>query len=289
MGCCNSLSTLDDDGRVVISLTGKATDIVSAIEDQKLGLEKLSNEINSKVQAVDLKQVEGFVEENIRDPVLAVEGKVVGAIRENIQQTLDAIQDLKLKQRVSDIIYPIFRKFFIHSIHGAVEDTYKIGDIIGQGSFSTVRKAMHYDTNTERAIKIIAKNSISETQKLTVNEETEVLKSFDHPNIIKIIEVIEDTTKVNIVTELCKGGELFEKIISSKTFSESTAAKIMFQILSGLIQIHEKGFIHRDIKPENILFTDSESLNLKIIDFGIAIRESALESDNKCRGSVPFI
>jgi tRNA A-37 threonylcarbamoyl transferase component Bud32 len=201
-----------------------------------------------------------------------------------IQVKLQAIKDGKLKKRVSDILFPIHRKFFIHSIYGSIEDTYQVGEIIGQGSSSTVRRCVHIDTKIERAIKTIAKNSLSESQRLTLHEETEILKSLDHPNIVKIIEVVEDDTKLNIVTELCSGGELFEKLMTFSSFSEQTAAKIMYQLLSGLIHIHENSILHRDLKPENIMFSTED--DIKIIDFSIAVRKQNLQPNGKTNGTV---
>ena len=92
-------------------------------------------------------------------------------------------------------------------------------------------------------------------------------------NIISVVEIIEDTTKLNIVTEICTGGELFDRILNSQPFTENSAANFMYQILSGLIHIHSSGFIHRDLKPENILFLNNKpDSSLKIIDFGVSKR-----------------
>ena len=139
---------------------------------------------------LEVEKMSQFVDQNIKDPVLLLEGQMESYVREGIQATLDAIQDLRLKQRVSDIIYPIFRKFFVHSCQGRLEDTYDVQEIIGQGSVSTVRRAIHFESSIERAVKIITKNSLTETQTLLVSSETEVLKTLDHPNIVKIILVI---------------------------------------------------------------------------------------------------
>ena len=235
---------------------------------------------------LEVEKMSQFVDQNIKDPVLLLEGQMESYVREGIQATLDAIQDLRLKQRVSDIIYPIFRKFFVHSCQGRLEDTYDVQEIIGQGSVSTVRRAIHFESSIERAVKIITKNSLTETQTLLVSSETEVLKTLDHPNIVKIIEVVEDTTKMNIVTELCRGGELFDRIVKSKTFSENLAAKYMSQIFSALIHIHEQRIVHRDLKPENIVFESEDDDVLKIIDFGIAQKEQENKSSRRFNGTV---
>ena len=136
-----------------------------------------------------------------------------------------------------------------------------------------MRRGTHIESKIDRAIKIITKNSISQSQQLLLVDEVETLKTLDHPNIISVVEIIEDTTKLNIVTEICTGGELFDRILNSQPFTENSAANFMYQILSGLIHIHSSGFIHRDLKPENILFLNNKpDSSLKIIDFGVSKR-----------------
>ncbi|OMJ81658.1 hypothetical protein SteCoe_17816 [Stentor coeruleus] len=289
MGCCQSSESATEEHQFKEIFKDHASNTFSIISVNADQLGQACKDIQDSAIVLEVGKAQDFVNDNIKDPALQISNKVGGYVRENIQETLDAIKDLKLKQRVKNIIAPIFHKFFIHSLHGIIEDSYSVHEILGQGSFSTVRRAVHSETNLERAVKIVTKNSITDTQKLDISEEIEILKRLDHANIIKIIEVIEDTTKLNIITEYCKGGELFDRIMNCKTFSENAAANYMFQILSGLIHIHENGVVHRDLKPENILFVENNSDYLKIIDFGIAKR---LEGDRialKCKGTAYYI
>ena len=284
MGCCQTGIPILADDEALLLLRDHTSGATLALNNQIQTVKSAQAVLEDQAKVMD-QQVNAFVKENVEE-IAELEAKVSGFVRQNIQETLDAIKDLKLKQRVSDIIYPIFRKFFVQSVHGIIEDTYKIQDILGQGSFSVVRKAEHRESCMMRAIKIITKNSIGDTQMIELQQETEILKDLEHPNIVRIMEIIEDTNKINIVTELCEGGELFDRIISSKTFSESTAANFMFQILSGVIHIHQAGYIHRDLKPENILFVSQQENFLKIIDFGISIKKGSGLKDSKCMGSV---
>lgn len=74
-----------------------------------------------------------------------------------------------------------------------------------------------------------------------------------------------------LVTEICYGGELFDRIIDCEYFSEKLAAKLFKQILLSLNYCHKQGIAHRDLKPENFLFeTKEEDSDLKIIDFGLS-------------------
>ena len=148
---------------------------------------------------------------------------------------------------------------------------YDIGDLLGEGSFGCVRKGVQLATGNDVAIKSILKTYAQRKDESNAIIEVEILRALDHPNILKIIDIVEDSKYYHIVTELCTGGELFEKIISLKLFSENIAATYMNQLLSGLAFCHKHGVLHRDIKPENILLQiDSTDSPLKIIDFGVS-------------------
>jgi calcium-dependent protein kinase len=91
----------------------------------------------------------------------------------------------------------------------------------------------------------------------------------DHPNIIKVHEFFQDEKHFFIVTELCNGGELFDRIIKSHHFSERKAAETMEQILSAIVYCHDRQIVHRDLKPENVLYESPKPDSpIKVIDFG---------------------
>jgi len=113
-----------------------------------------------------------------------------------------------------------------------------------------------------------------------LKREIAILKEMNHPNIIKLHEVHEDTKYLHLITELCTGGELFDRIIAKTEteeghFSERDAAKIVHSILKAIEYCHdEKNICHRDLKPENFLFyTAEENSHIKIIDFGLSRNE----------------
>ena len=89
--------------------------------------------------------------------------------------------------------------------------------------------------------------------------------------MLKLYEYFEDDRNIYLITELCRGGELFDKIIEEEYFSEREAARIFKQILMSLNYCHSQGIAHRDLKPENFMFESRErGSDLKIIDFGLS-------------------
>jgi len=98
---------------------------------------------------------------------------------------------------------------------------------------------------------------------------------IDHPNIIKLYEVYEDSRYMYLVMEECTGGELFdriyERIEKQSLYTEKEAAAIFKQFMSAVCHCHSQKICHRDLKPENLLFLDSSAgSSMKVIDFGLS-------------------
>jgi calcium-dependent protein kinase len=98
------------------------------------------------------------------------------------------------------------------------------------------------------------RQSIKKGDGKLLETELDILRSVDHPNIVKFYETYVDHRYVHIVMELCTGGELFERIVESQRFSEKKAAKYLKSMNSAVQHLHSLGICHRDLKPENFLF-----------------------------------
>lgn len=150
---------------------------------------------------------------------------------------------------------------------------------LGHGHYGVVRKCMDRDTQEWYAIKSIRKAKVSKIEVL--KREIEILKEVKHPNIIELADVFEDAKYLHLVTELCTGGELFDRIIAKTQsaeghYSEHDAASLIRDILDAIAYCHSKGIVHRDLKPENFLFlTEAEDAPIKIIDFGLSRHNDA--------------
>lgn len=137
---------------------------------------------------------------------------------------------------------------------------------------------MHRKTKKIFAVKSILKSKIQDVDVL--RREIDILTEVDHPHIIHLEDVYEDAKYLHLVTELCTGGELYDRVIEKarspeKHFSEMDAARIIRNILDAIRYIHdEKHIVHRDLKPENFLLLDkSDDSPVKIIDFGLSRRD----------------
>ena len=159
---------------------------------------------------------------------------------------------------------------FVFERVGKLRDKYKISRKIGEGAFSSVRRLKIRATGEKRAVKTVHKKSIkTEEERQMVFNEVRILKSLDHPNIIRLHEFYQDEKNYYIITELCSGGELFERIISAGSISEAVAAEYMQQILMVLVYLHDRRIAHRDLKPENLLMSNTTTdSRIKVIDFG---------------------
>ncbi|XP_072850369.2 ribosomal protein S6 kinase alpha-2 isoform X3 [Pogona vitticeps] len=162
-------------------------------------------------------------------------------------------------------IHPIVQQLHGNNIH--FTDGYEIKEDIGIGSYSVCKRCVHKATEAEFAVKIIDKS------KRDPSEEIEILLRYgQHPNIITLKDVYDDGKYVYLVMELMRGGELLDRILRQKCFSEREASAVLCTITKTVDYLHSQGVVHRDLKPSNILYMD-ESGNpdsIRICDFGFA-------------------
>ncbi|XP_076782719.1 ribosomal protein S6 kinase alpha-2 isoform X3 [Arvicanthis niloticus] len=162
-------------------------------------------------------------------------------------------------------IHPIVQQLHGNNIH--FTDGYEIKEDIGVGSYSVCKRCVHKATDAEYAVKIIDKS------KRDPSEEIEILLRYgQHPNIITLKDVYDDGKYVYLVMELMRGGELLDRILRQRCFSEREASDVLYTIARTMDYLHSQGVVHRDLKPSNILYMD-ESGNpesIRICDFGFA-------------------
>ncbi|KAL9650456.1 hypothetical protein ABK040_004680 [Willaertia magna] len=146
---------------------------------------------------------------------------------------------------------------------------YELLEKLGEGNFSKVKRAIDTDSGQQYAIKIVDISSVAkEGMEKQVRNEISVLKAIKHPNVVQLKEVLKSTNNIYIVMELITGGELFDKIVAQRRFSEDVARRYFQQLIDGIAYCHSNRIAHRDLKPENLLLDSND--NLKITDFGLS-------------------
>uniref|UniRef100_A0A0G4FL94 non-specific serine/threonine protein kinase n=1 Tax=Chromera velia CCMP2878 TaxID=1169474 RepID=A0A0G4FL94_9ALVE len=145
---------------------------------------------------------------------------------------------------------------------------WKLGDRIGKGAFGEVFKVMHVDTGEFAAVKRIELHNMTEDQLNNIMVEINLLKSLNHPNIVKYLESIRTEEHLNIILEYVEAGSVRAVLDKFGAFLEPLAAHYTFQVLEGLCYLHDQGVVHRDVKGANILTTKSG--RCKLADFGVA-------------------
>ncbi|KAL4273843.1 hypothetical protein GQ457_13G028380 [Hibiscus cannabinus] len=153
-------------------------------------------------------------------------------------------------------------------------EKYEIGEELGRGEFGITYQCVHLETKEIYACKKISKAKLkTDIDVEDVTREVEIMKHLPkHPNLVSFRDAFEDNDAVYLVMELCRGGELFDRIVAKGHYTERAAAKVIKTILEIVRVCHRHGVVHRDLKPENFLLADeSEAAPIKVIDFGLSI------------------
>ncbi|TYI91029.1 hypothetical protein E1A91_D03G163200v1 [Gossypium mustelinum] len=164
-----------------------------------------------------------------------------------------------------------------HAPGNALFGKYEIGRLLGCGAFAKVYHARNLRTGLSVAVKVINKKKLPNlTMMSNVKREISIMSRLNHPYIVKLYEVLATKTKIYVVMEFVKGGELFAKVAKGR-FTEDLSRKYFQQLISAVGYCHSRGIFHRDLKPENLLLDDNG--NLKVSDFGLSAVTDQIRAD----------
>ena len=153
------------------------------------------------------------------------------------------------------------------------ENHYEVLEKVGTGTFGRVYRVIHKASGQERALKVVSQKLVQfQDDEKEFLKEIEMLHQLDHPSIIKVYEYFVKNSNYYVIQEYCRGGELYEQIYNTESFTEKNAAEIICQLLSALCYLHSNNIVHRDLKPENIMLESKNKgdFSIKLIDFGTA-------------------
>lgn len=174
------------------------------------------------------------------------------------------------------------RARFVHDADGSrFRARFELLDELGSGAYSQVLRCRDRETGALLAAKRVDLHRSRLSRRASrdaVLAEADVHLSLSHPSVLRVEAVYEGDREVWIVTELCRGGELFDQLARRRNLSEPVARRVMLQVLSALAYLHSRGIMHRDIKPENVLLaSDADGCwDVRLSDFGFA-RAASLE------------
>ncbi|XP_056616887.1 MAP/microtubule affinity-regulating kinase 3a isoform X2 [Triplophysa dalaica] len=155
----------------------------------------------------------------------------------------------------------------LEDVHPVIGN-YRLLKTIGKGNFAKVKLARHILTGSEVAIKMIDKTQLNPTSLQKLSREVTIMKNLNHPNIVKLFEVIETEKTLFLVMEYASGGEVFDYLVAHGRMKEKEARAKFRQIVSAVQYCHQKHIVHRDLKAENLLL--DADMNIKIADFGFS-------------------
>ncbi|KAH8285641.1 hypothetical protein KR054_011898 [Drosophila jambulina] len=171
---------------------------------------------------------------------------------------------------------------------GKIAGLYDLEETLGSGHFAVVKLARHVFTGAKVAVKVVDKTKLDEVSKAHLFQEVRCMKLVQHPNVVRLYEVIDTQTKLYLVLELGDGGDLYDYIMKHDAgLSEDLARKYFRQILRAITYCHQLHVVHRDLKPENVVFFEKLGL-VKLTDFGFSNKFSPGQKLETFCGSLAY-
>ncbi|XP_072403623.1 SNF related kinase b [Chiloscyllium punctatum] len=159
-----------------------------------------------------------------------------------------------------------------HCYDGKIAGLYDLDKTLGKGHYAVVKLARHVFTGEKVAVKVIDKTKLDKSATGHLLQEVRCMKLVQHPNVVRLYEVIDTQTKLYLILELGDGGDMFDYIMNhERGLSEDRAKTYFAQIVHAISYCHKLHVVHRDLKPENVVFFKDQGV-VKLTDFGFSNR-----------------
>ncbi|XP_061597031.1 SNF-related serine/threonine-protein kinase-like [Cololabis saira] len=155
---------------------------------------------------------------------------------------------------------------------GKIAGLYDLDKTLGRGHFAVVKLARHVFTGEKVAVKVIDKTKLDPVARAHLFQEVRCMKMVQHPNVVRLYEAIDTSTKLYLILELGDGGDMYDCIMKHEGGLGEDVAKCYFaQIVHAISYCHRLHVVHRDLKPENVVFFEKQGI-VKLTDFGFSNR-----------------
>ncbi|EMP26865.1 SNF-related serine/threonine-protein kinase [Chelonia mydas] len=155
---------------------------------------------------------------------------------------------------------------------GKIAGLYDLERTLGKGHFAVVKLARHVFTGEKVAVKVIDKSKLDVSAAGQLLQEVRCMKLVQHPNVVRLYEVIDTHSKLYLILELGDGGDMFDHIMRHEGgLAEGRAKHYFAQIVHAISYCHKLHVVHRDLKPENVVFFREQGV-VKLTDFGFSNR-----------------
>ncbi|AWP04899.1 putative SNF-related serine/threonine-protein kinase-like [Scophthalmus maximus] len=171
---------------------------------------------------------------------------------------------------------------------GKIAGLYDLDKTLGRGHFAVVKLARHVFTGEKVAVKVIDKTKLDPVARSHLFQEVRCMKMVQHPNVVRLYEVIDTATKLYLILELGDGGDMYDCIMKHDGGLSEEVAKCYFaQIVHAISYCHRLHVVHRDLKPENVVFFEKQGV-VKLTDFGFSNRFQPGKNLNTSCGSLAY-
>uniref|UniRef100_A0A3B5A471 SNF-related serine/threonine-protein kinase n=1 Tax=Stegastes partitus TaxID=144197 RepID=A0A3B5A471_9TELE len=171
---------------------------------------------------------------------------------------------------------------------GKIAGLYDLDKTLGRGHFAVVKLARHVFTGEKVAVKVIDKTKLDPVARGHLFQEVRCMKMVQHPNVVRLYEVIDTATKLYLILELGDGGDMYDCIMKHDGGLSEEVAKCYFaQIVHAISYCHRLHVVHRDLKPENVVFFEKQGV-VKLTDFGFSNRFQPGKKLNTSCGSLAY-